>query len=65
MFFVWILMMLGFAVLDQVSKLLVLNYLNPEEPFILWEGVFRFSYVENRGAAFGMLSDHRWVFMVV
>ena len=28
-------------------------------------GVFRFSYVENRGAAFGMLDEHRWVFMII
>ena len=27
--------------------------------------VFRFTYVENDGAAFGMLDDHRWIFMVV
>ena len=28
-------------------------------------GIFQLTYVENRGAAFGMLSDHRWIFMVV
>ena len=27
-------------------------------------GVVDFTYVENRGAAFGMLADHRWVFLV-
>ena len=26
--------------------------------------VLHFTYVENRGMAFGLLSDHRWVFMV-
>ena len=27
--------------------------------------VLNFCYVENRGAAFGILKDHRWVFMTV
>jgi signal peptidase II len=27
--------------------------------------VLRFTYLENRGAAFGMLDDQRWVFLVV
>ena len=62
---IWILIMLGSILVDQVSKLLVIKYLDPEEPFVIWEGVFRFSYVENEGAAFGMLSEHRWIFMVL
>ena len=28
-------------------------------------GVLHFTYVSNEGAAFGMLSEHRWVFMVL
>ena len=27
--------------------------------------VLHFTYVENEGAAFGMLSEHRWIFMVL
>ena len=62
---VWLLIILGVALLDQGSKWLIITYLNPEEPFVLWEGVLRFSYVENTGAAFGMLSDQRWVFLII
>ena len=62
---IWILIMLGSVIVDQVSKLLIVRYLDPTEPFVIWEGVLRFSYVENRGAAFGMLSDQRWIFMVL
>jgi len=62
---VWILIIIGAILLDQISKLLVVEFLSREEPFVLLEGVFRFTYVENDGAAFGMLDDHRWVFMIL
>ena len=48
---------------DQVSKLLVLAYLY-EGQVELIGGVLNFTYVENRGMAFGLLADHRWVFLV-
>ena len=62
---IWILILLGSVLVDQLSKWLIVRYLDPTEPFVIWEGVFRFSYVENEGAAFGMLSDQRWIFMVL
>jgi len=49
---------------DQISKLLVLEYLAPIGQVKLIDGVFHLTYVENRGAAFGMLANSRWVFMV-
>ena len=48
---------------DQISKMLVLAYLY-EGQVELIGGVLRFTYVENRGMAFGLLADHRWVFLV-
>ena len=54
---------LGVVALDQVSKLLVLRFLY-EDQITLIPGVLDFTYVENRGMAFGLLADHRWVFMV-
>ena len=62
---VWILIALGTVILDQVSKLLIVKYLDPSEPFVVINGIFRFTYVENDGAAFGMLDNHRWIFMVL
>jgi len=53
----------GVIVLDQVSKLLILEFLYNDQ-LVLIEGVLNFTYVENRGMAFGLLSDHRWVFML-
>lgn len=51
-------------VLDQGSKALIAAALAPSGSYPLIENILHFTYVENRGAAFGMLKDHRWVFMV-
>ena len=50
------------VLLDQVSKLLVLAYLYEGQVEVIG-GVLNFTYVENRGRAFGLLADHRWVFL--
>ena len=62
---VWILIIIGAVILDQGTKILVMNFLDRSEPFELIPGVFRFTYVENTGAAFGSFSDNRWVFMII
>lgn len=61
----WIIVIAAAVVVDQVSKILVIKYLKDIVSVELIPGVFRFTYVENRGAAFGMLSDNRWVFMII
>lgn len=50
---------------DQISKYFALEYLKEMETLPIIEDIFHFTYVENRGAAFGMLSEHRWVFMTL
>ena len=61
---VWILIIAGVILLDQVSKILVVQFLDRDTPFVIIEGIFRFKYSENRGAAFGSFVDNRWVFMI-
>ena len=51
--------------IDQISKLIVVKLLKPIDDVPLWDGVFHFNYHENRGAAFGMLADQRWIFIIV
>ena len=51
-------------VLDQITKLLALTFLTEVPTVSLIKGVLHLTYVENRGAAWGMLADHRWVFML-
>jgi len=51
-------------VLDQVVKYLTVTQLQGEAPFIVINKVFEFVYVENRGAAFGILQNQQWIFKV-
>ncbi len=50
---------------DQISKHFVCTSLKPVGSIEVIEGILNFTYVENRGAAFGILADNRVVFMVV
>lgn len=51
--------------LDQLTKWLAVDYLKPEGSVPLIDGVLHLTYVENEGAAFGMMKNSRWVFMIV
>lgn len=54
-----VLVMVG---LDQWTKLLTVNHLKGQPDINIIDGVFELAYVENRGAAFGMLQDKIWLF---
>ena len=45
------------VVLDQVTKVLVDRFMSLHESRIVVDGFLRLTYVRNRGAAFGILSD--------
>lgn len=51
--------------LDQYTKYLAVAMLKPIGSYPLWQDVFHLTYVENTGAAFGILRDRRWIFMVL
>ena len=55
--------LLGIA-LDQLTKQLAAHLLTRVMTVPLIKGVLHLTYVENRGAAWGMLANHRWVFML-
>ena len=55
---------IGSVALDQLTKWLAVIYLQGEPSFPLWQDVLHFTFVKTEGAAFGMLKDHRWVFMI-
>ena len=50
--------------LDQITKYLAAVYLKPVRTFPLIGGVLELQYLENRGAAFGMLENRQWVFIL-
>lgn len=56
---------LGIVGLDQLTKALAVIYLQGEPSFPIWQDVLHFTFVKNPGAAFGMLSNARWVFMTL
>jgi signal peptidase II len=53
------------AVLDQITKYLVVANMELHESIKVIPGVLDFTYVQNDGAAFGSLDDARWVFMML
>ncbi len=55
----------GVVALDQLTKWLTVVYLDYQESFPLWQDVLHLTHHRNEGAAFGMLSNQRWVFMLV
>ena len=60
-----VVLMLVAVVLDQVSKYLIVANFELYESVDVIPGVFRFTYIQNDGAAFGSLDDARWVFMIL
>ena len=63
---IWLLVIAGVIILDQVSKIVMMNIIPVDEPIVVIDGFFRLSQVKNTGAAFGMLGgeNQRWIFIV-
>ena len=63
--YIWFILMALIVFVDQLTKYLTVFYLKPVDTLPIIQDVLHLTYVENRGAAFGMLSENRWVFMTV
>ena len=61
----WIAVMLLTVALDQYTKHLARTLLAPVGDVPLWDGVLHLTYVENTGAAFGMMKNQRWIFLLL
>ena len=53
------------VILDQISKLFAIKYLKGQNPYIIIEKHFELRYVENYGAAFGILQQKRILFLII
>ena len=53
------------AALDLFFKMLVLLYLKPVGTVKVFGDIFKLTYVENRGVAFGMFQGMQWIFIAV
>ena len=49
--------------IDQFTKYLAVTFLKDDGPFIIIDGVFQLRYLENRGAAFGMMQGRQYLFV--
>ena len=52
------------AILDQAAKFFAAGLLQSVKTVPLWNEVFHLTYVENKGAGWGMFSDHTWLLTV-
>ncbi|MDO4261588.1 MAG: signal peptidase II [Eubacteriales bacterium] len=63
---VWIVSLTAVLILlDQWTKYLAVRYLKGSEALSIVDGVFELRYLENRGAAFGILQGQRAFFLVI
>ncbi len=49
---------------DQLSKWVVIQNMAVGDSFPFIEGVLHLTYVQNRGAAFGILQGYSWIFLI-
>lgn len=52
-------------ILDQLSKYIVVKYLKTESPIVIIKNFLQFHYVENYGAAFGILQNRKIFFLIM
>lgn len=65
---IWILALIGCGVLvglDQLTKFWAVTSLKPIGSRTVISGFLDFTFVENRGAAFGILKGQRWFFIAL
>lgn len=60
-----ILAVLTMVVVDQLVKYWAITMLAPMGSIMLVPGILRLTYVENRGAAFSILENQIWLFVVL
>ncbi|MDO4343468.1 MAG: signal peptidase II [Eubacteriales bacterium] len=50
---------------DQLTKYLAVHYLKNSSDIALLPGIFELSYLENRGAAWGIMKNMQWIFLIL
>lgn len=60
-----ILIMIILVIIDQYTKMLALTKLKGNQPFSIINNVFELRYLENRGAAFGMMQNKKILFVII
>lgn len=65
LYIIYLLTTIGLIVLDQYSKILAINHLKNKDSIVIFKDIFELSYVENKGAAYGMLSGKVILFLII
>lgn len=65
MVFLSLLLILLLIAADQIIKYICIAFLKPVSSVEVIKGFLNFTYVENRGAAFGILQNQRWLFVAI
>jgi len=52
-------------ILDQYSKYIISTHMEMYESFNFIKYILNITYLTNTGAAFGVLKDHRWIFIIL
>ena len=60
----WIILSVVFVLFDQLTKFLIDRSIPINDSVVVIPDFFSLTHVRNDGAAFGMLSSQRWVFMI-
>ena len=60
---VWVTILL--IAIDQITKYFALTRLSGTSGIEVIPGVFELFYLENKGAAFGMLENRQWIFILM
>jgi len=58
-------LILSIVLLDQISKYYAVLFLKDSASYLFLPNLLSFQYHENRGAAWGLFADQRWIFMSV
>jgi len=53
------------AIIDQISKILVVSSLKPHDSIPIIQNIFHITYVQNTGAAFSVLRGRTYFFILV
>lgn len=53
------------VIIDQLIKYAAIVYLKPVRTIRVIGGLLNFTYIENRGAAFGIMQNSRWLFVLL
>ena len=52
------------VIIDQLTKYMVVQFLMPVGSVSVIGDFFKLTYLENRGAAFGVFQNQRWIFIL-